>query len=187
MSRLALRADLDRCTGCRACVVACADAHGLPIGESFIRLLQVGPEGQFPDLAMYFLPLACQQCELPGCADVCPQGAISRVEAGLVEVDSALCTGCGDCVEGCPYGAIALDPVMDVARKCELCRQTVPAGVSPVCVAACPARALSVIDLDESGEAVSQDAQCGVRLKAAAGTEPVGRFVLTRQAWRDRC
>ena len=78
MTKRAIVADLDRCTGCLTCVVACKEENHLPAGMSFIRLVQVGPEGDFPELHMYYLPLACQQCDRPGCAAACPEAAIAR-------------------------------------------------------------------------------------------------------------
>ena len=70
MTRRAIIADLDRCTGCLTCVVACKEENRLPAGMSFIRLVQVGPDGDFPELSMYYLPVACQQCARPACAAI---------------------------------------------------------------------------------------------------------------------
>ena len=126
MSRRALLVDLDRCTGCQTCVVACKAEKHLPAGVSLIRLVQVGPTGEFPELSMYYLPVACQQCAKPACAAACPEDAIVATPEGIVAVDPALCTACGDCLEACPYGAIVLGqgdrrgpqvrPVRGVAR-----------------------------------------------------------------------
>ena len=189
MTRRAIVADLDRCTGCLTCVVACKEENRLPAGMSFIRLVQVGPHGDFPELSMYYLPVACQQCDRPACAASCPEGAIARTETGVVAVEAAKCTGCGACVEGCPYGAIVFDPATNIARKCELCAATVPVGRAPACVAACPGKVLQIVDADiEQTEAVAPgEARSVYALKPGAGTEPVGRFILARQVWRDLC
>lgn len=196
MTRLALLADLDRCTGCYSCVVGCKEYYRLGEGVSFIRLVQVGPEGDFPDLNMYYVPLACQQCDRPSCVVSCPEKAMSRTEDGFVRVDESRCIGCGTCVEVCPYGAVLLDPSRDVAYKCELCSERREAGRLPVCVATCPGKALKVVDLDgagsESAPALRGPDGAGGRartslllLKPSAGTEPCGRFILTRAEWRD--
>jgi Fe-S-cluster-containing dehydrogenase component len=190
MTRLALLADLDRCTGCQTCVVACKAEKHLAAGMRFIRLVQVGPTGEFPDLSMYYLPLACQQCSRPGCAAACPENAIAKASDGTVLVDSASCTGCGDCVDGCPYGAILLDPGARLARKCDLCGERLALGIQPACVAVCPGKALEVIDIDAgvvAGPVDHSEGAVPLTLKASAGTEPNGRFVLTRQPWRDVC
>lgn len=196
-AQLALIADLDRCTGCWSCAVACKEEHQLSPGLTFIRVIEVGPDGTFPDLSMYYLPLACQQCGWPSCAASCPEDAINRSHDGYITIDREKCTGCGDCVEGCPYGAIVMDPDEEIARKCELCPELLLAGRSPACVAACPAKALAVVDVveacpTETGRRLEDEEQrpAGrgrnpVVLKPSLGTDPSGRFVLTRQEWRD--
>jgi Fe-S-cluster-containing dehydrogenase component len=197
MTRLAPVADLDRCTGCLSCVVACKQEHRMPLGLSFMRVDQVGPHGRFPDLNMYYLPIACQQCREPSCADACPDGAIRRADDGLVAVVDEQCTGCGACVDACPYGAIVLDPAQKLARKCDLCAGLRAAGAAPACVAACPAKALAVVDADEGGSEPSEREAGGhertggrherasFALMPSLGTLPSARYVLTRQQWRD--
>ncbi|MCE5254089.1 MAG: 4Fe-4S binding protein [Actinomycetia bacterium] len=192
MTRLALLADLDRCTGCQACVVACKVQKQVPAGLSLIRLIQVGPEGDFPALGMYYLPLACQHCGRPACAESCPEGAIRRAENGVVTVEAGKCTGCGDCVGACPYGAVVLDAVNRLARKCDLCVDLLSGGGRPPCICVCPGKALQVLDLDDaaasapvSGAGRRRRAE-RVALLPSAGTDPGGRFVLTFQEWQDR-
>lgn len=47
----------------------------------------------------------CRQCEDAPCANVCPNGAISR-DKGFVHVMQERCIGCKTCVVACPYGAM---------------------------------------------------------------------------------
>lgn len=144
---------------------------------------------------MYYLPLTCQQCAKPACADSCPEGAIGRDEEGVVVVDAGRCSGCGECVAACPYSAIVIDATTGLARKCDLCAGLRAAGKRPACVAACPAKAIRVIDQEaeqpgsqpESAPEVGR--RCSVEMRAlhpSAGTGPSGRFILTCQPWQDR-
>jgi molybdopterin-containing oxidoreductase family iron-sulfur binding subunit len=188
MTRLVLAVDLDRCVGCHSCAVACKLEKGMPPGVALIRVQQCGPEGTFPNLSMYYLPLACQQCGHPACAESCPEGALSRDDEGVVRVAVDLCTGCGLCAEACPYGAVVVDPSAGVARKCDLCVALIANGGQPACVGACCGKALMVVDLDDDPTRSSPPgAPCEAVhvLGGRAGTQPGGRFVLRRQAWRD--
>lgn len=188
MTRLTMVADLDRCTGCRSCEVACKEEHGLPPGPAFIRLEQAGPEGEFPDLRMYYLPIACQQCLQPSCVAQCPEDAIRRTEDGLIKVSAERCTACGVCVDACPYGAMVLDPSTALAATCDLCAELRAAGHAPACVAACPAKALAVVDADSPpvpGEPAA-GGESAHALLPELGNQPAARFILRRQEWRDR-
>ena len=89
--RYAMAIDLDRCTGCHACSVACKVENNLPNGIWWNRVMTVGgesmdtPEGKFPNLRMEFLPINCQHCENPACVKACPVGATyKRKEDGIV-------------------------------------------------------------------------------------------------------
>ncbi len=73
--------DLDRCTGCAACVVACHAENNVPIvterevvrrhAQHWIRIERYW-EGNYPDTKAYFLPVMCQQCGSAPCEPVCP-------------------------------------------------------------------------------------------------------------------
>ena len=107
--RLALMIDLERCIGCKSCEVACKQEHGLGPGEYRNRVLWLGdPDGP----ALDFLTVACQHCDRPACLRACPINpkAITKdPETGVVTVDEDRCTGCGECVIACPYGAMGYD------------------------------------------------------------------------------
>ena len=67
--------DLDRCSGCDSCVAACKMENQMNLGVVRNHVSAVGPVGTFPDIEMYWLPMQCQQCDEPGCIEVCPTGA----------------------------------------------------------------------------------------------------------------
>jgi Fe-S-cluster-containing hydrogenase component 2 len=85
------------------------------------------------------VPIICQQCEEPACANICPVQAISRdTDTGALIVDYDLCVGCRMCTVACPFGAITLDRDRRQAIKCDLC-----GGVEPWCVRFCEPGALT--------------------------------------------
>ena len=121
MARLSLMIDLERCIGCKSCEVACKQEHGLGPSENRNKVIWLGA----PDRpALDFLTVACQHCDRPACLRACPVNpkAISKdLNTGVVTVNEDLCTGCGECVTACPYGAMGYDPVDHHAVKCDLC------------------------------------------------------------------
>ena len=103
--------DLDRCSGCDSCVAACKMENQMNLGVVRNHVSAIGPTGTFPDIEMYWLPMQCQQCENPGCIEVCPTGASYRdEETGIVLVNAEDCIGCESCLTGCPYGVRQLNP-----------------------------------------------------------------------------
>lgn len=98
MTTYAIITDLNRCTGCLACTVACKAINGVPVGNFWIKTLRIGPHptddgsGDFPDVEMYFLPVQCQHCYEPECVKVCPTEA-SHIDApaSVPMPDFALC------------------------------------------------------------------------------------------------
>ena len=91
--------DLDRCSGCDSCVAACKMENQMNLGVVRNHVSAVGPVGTFPDIEMYWLPMQCQQCENPGCIEVCPTGASYRdEETGIVLVNAEDCIGCESCL-----------------------------------------------------------------------------------------
>jgi len=139
--------DQTRCTGCYACVVACKDKHDVPAGPaSWLRLTTI-EKGEYPDPFVAFLTNHCYHCEKPACIPACPAGAISKREQdGIVVVTRDLCLGkdnCDMCLQVCSYAAPQFGAEANAKmQKCDLCLDRVENGKDPICVEACPARAL---------------------------------------------
>ncbi|MCL2826651.1 MAG: 4Fe-4S binding protein, partial [Eggerthellaceae bacterium] len=71
---------------------------------------------------MYWLPVACQQCENAPCIAVCPTGASYRdPDNGVVLIDKEKCIGCQYCLYACPYGVRQMNTDLGVMEKCTLC------------------------------------------------------------------
>lgn len=104
--------DLDRCTGCEACVVACQAENNLPIvGE---KLIAQGKEikwlrierywhGEYPNIKLTFLPMLCQQCDKAPCEIACPVSATYHNQDGLNTQVYNRCIGTRTCAVYCPY------------------------------------------------------------------------------------
>ncbi len=104
--------DLDRCTGCEACVVACRAENNIPtVGEGeaakgraihWIRVERYW-EGEFPDVRVRFRPVLCQQCDAAPCEPVCPTYASYHTAEGLNAQVYSRCIGTRYCANACPY------------------------------------------------------------------------------------
>jgi len=146
--------DQNRCTGCYTCVVACKDWNDIPAGPVSWRKCKTIEDGKFPKPFVAFLTLSCFHCENPPCVDICPTNAITkREDNGIVIADRDLCMGrheCGECLRECPY----LIPQFGADRnakmeKCDFCLDRWLQGKRPICVEACPTRALEAGPMDE--------------------------------------
>ncbi|KKL92228.1 hypothetical protein LCGC14_1886780, partial [marine sediment metagenome] len=66
--------DLEKCTGCRACMEACKVENNTGEGIFWMNVFRF-EEGEFPDTQVGFLPRPCQHCRKAPCVSVCPTGA----------------------------------------------------------------------------------------------------------------
>ncbi|MBC2709797.1 MAG: 4Fe-4S dicluster domain-containing protein [Desulfosarcina sp.] len=103
MTRWAMVIDLTSCIGCKACIVACSHANGIP--EGLWRKLNTISEPPPPGRKRLLATRSCMHCEDPPCKAVCPTGATFQRTDGIVEIDYNKCVGCGYCILACPYDA----------------------------------------------------------------------------------
>jgi len=157
MTQMGFFFDNSRCTGCKTCEMACKDYKDLSEDILFRKVYDFeggsweadSAGGQNTTTFAYHVSIACNHCLSPACQVHCPAEAILRdEETGLVYIDEEACIACGDCVEACPFDEPKMDPVDNVARKCDGCLDRVKAGSKPICVEACPLRALEMDDIE---------------------------------------
>ncbi len=147
--------DLERCTGCHACSVACKVENHVPLGHFRTKVYYLD-EGKFPKTTRNFLPTLCMQCEDAPCLKACPTSSISKSSDGIVRINTNTCDGIGCCEDACPYGAIYIDPVANVADKCDFCSHRLERGMQPACVETCPADVLVFGDLNDPESPISK-------------------------------
>lgn len=159
----AMLLDVSKCTGCRACQVACKAWNDLP-GEVTVCL---GCYDNPPDLSLdtwnriafyeveraggrvdwLFRPVRCLHCTDASCVSVCPTGAAAH-RGEFVVIDPKWCIGCGHCATACPFSIPRLGHGEEKAsaRKCWFCFDRVSNGQVPACAKSCAPGAIEFGD-----------------------------------------
>ena len=110
--RWAIVIDLDRCTGCQACVIACQAENNIPVvGEDeaaygrWMHWIHIERywEDEYPNIKARFMPVLCQQCDEAPCEPVCPVFATYHTDEGLNAQIYNRCIGTRFCGSACPY------------------------------------------------------------------------------------
>lgn len=180
MTQYGFHFDGTRCTSCKTCVLACKDKNNLPNDINFRNVYEYGGGTWNQDAAgcwtqdtfTYHVSVACNHCDMPMCMANCPQGAIEKnPDTGEVRSDPEKCIGCGTCSQTCPYGAPKVDMEAMKSVKCNMCADRVAEGKQPICVEACPLRALDFGDIEELRAAYGDDAEIAP-LPAASESQP---------------
>ena len=116
ISRYGMSVDIDKCTGCGACMIACAVENNVPpaqegatdlTGLTWMRVFKVDNGQEYPAKQSVYFPMMCQHCGLETpCYLVCPQQAVDVDPAtGIVGQIPGRCLGCRYCMAACPYHA----------------------------------------------------------------------------------
>ena len=134
--------DLNRCTGCHACQVACKIENELP-DEMNWRQVVTFNEPHLPGIPLYHFSLACNHCLDAPCKELCPALAYHKDEkTGAVTIDPKLCIGCKYCEWVCPYDAPQFNASTRIMEKCTFCSHRLSENLEPACTTACPTGAL---------------------------------------------
>ena len=176
---VAMLYDTTRCTGCKACMPACAEANGLepdtamsggiwqmPLDlnaqtKNVIKLWQSDDGSEWS-----FVKRQCMHCLDPACVSGCPFGALEKSPLdGVVGWEPSLCIGCRYCEVACPFDIPKFEwnKFNPKIVKCQFCDHRLADGLQPACTAACPVEAV----IFGSRDALLADAHA--RIDAAPG------------------
>ena len=165
----AFHVDLDRCSGCKACVTACHSLNGLDAGETWrdVGLLIGGTTSQ---PVMQHVTTACHHCLEPACMTACPVDAYEKdPRTGIVRHLDDQCFGCQYCTLACPYDVPQYHKQKGIVRKCDLCQDRLSVDEPPACVQACPHEAITIKVTDI--EQVIEDSETTDFLPAAPNSD----------------
>jgi Fe-S-cluster-containing dehydrogenase component len=199
MARYGIIVDLNRCTGCMTCALACKEENLTRPSVWWNKIFEV--ENPSMDHITY-LRHACMHCENPPCMASCPVNAISQRPDGIVLIDQKTCTGCGKCLKACPYGVISMNPEKNYfqgeqapyektadgyrmqlpkkASKCTLCAHRIGQGKQPMCVSGCPSKAMTFGDLDDPASPIRKKLVQSVQLLPSKGTSPKVSYIVPK-------
>jgi formate dehydrogenase beta subunit len=163
MAEKAILFDASKCTACRGCQIACKEWNNLKSEKTTNRGTYENPPDLSADtwLKIKFTEVSngqgfrwlfgrrsCMHCTESACVNVCPTKALyHNEELGCVGYDKSKCSGCGYCVEACPFEVPRLSGTVIGIRhsnKCLFCQdRIITDGQLPACVKTCLSGALS--------------------------------------------
>jgi formate dehydrogenase iron-sulfur subunit len=182
----AFEVDLDSCSGCKACVVACHNLNGLEEDETWRTVgLLSGGSAELP--VIQHVTSACHHCLEPACLHGCPVNAyVKDPVTGVVKHLDDQCIGCQYCILKCPYDVPKYSHSKGIVRKCDMCQDRLAVGEAPACVQSCPNGAIRITLVNK--QAIIEECESNQFLPGAAApsyTLPTTTFKTRRPLPRN--
>lgn len=176
----AFHVDLDKCSGCKACVTACHSLNGLDEDETWRDVgLLIGGSPDLP--VLQHVTTACHHCVDPACAAGCPVNAYEKDPVtGIVRHLDDQCFGCQYCTMTCPYEVPQYSAAKGIVRKCDMCSDRLADGEAPACVQACPHEAIAIEIVNTSDVTPGSDERLVATAPKSEFTRPTTTYTTSR-------
>ena len=140
--------DSTRCLGCRACEIACAEAHSLPepkdelvtgVKRRTSELQRTAVNKYNTSKGEALVKNQCMHCNEPACAAACLTSAMYKTKEGPVIWRGDKCMGCRYCMVSCPFDVpkFEYNSPNPKIQKCDLCHDRIIKGEIPACAEIC--------------------------------------------------
>ena len=148
--KLYLDLDMEKCSACGACAVACMDQNDIdPRTRAPFRNVFCLDKRDGDQVKAASASLACMHCDDAPCIPACPSGCLKKDEStGFTVYDNDNCIGCHSCAMPCPFGVPTFNEAGKM-EKCDGCYVRVAHGMEPACVRVCPPGALRLYTEEE--------------------------------------
>ncbi len=167
MAKYGLLVDMNRCTGCYACFLACRDEYcgndyppyssAQPYAGQFWMRIVERERGSFPKVKVSYFRIPCMHCDNALCVQRAPDSAVYKREDGIVIIDPIKAKGHKEIIATCPYNVIYWNEASQLPQKCTFCAHLLDQGeAEPRCVEVCPTDALIFGDMADPNSEVSR-------------------------------
>ncbi len=116
MDKWNLIIDVENCTNCNMCVLACQDEHvdndfpsyAAPMPKHGARWIEImrKERGQASMIDVAYMPVMCNHCDNAPCVEAAKDGAVTKRDDGIVIIDPIKAKGQKHLVDSCPYDRI---------------------------------------------------------------------------------